>query len=63
METKIQRRRPELQALIAQLDPANKRLTDGLTAKEKLLNWQVFDDRNDASVQEWSNALDQIERI
>ena len=63
METKIQRRRPELQALMAQLDPTNKRLTDGLTAKEKLLNWQVFDDRNEASVQEWSDALDLIERI
>ena len=63
MEIKIQRRRPELQALMVQLDPANKRLTDGLAAKEKLLNWQVFDDRNEASVQEWHNALGLIERI
>ncbi|HEY8871964.1 MAG TPA: hypothetical protein VIM52_02965 [Stellaceae bacterium] len=62
MEPQIQRRRPELRALMAQLDPADRRLTEGLLAKEKLLNWQIFDDRDAASVKEWSDALDLIER-
>lgn len=48
---------------MAQLDPGNKRLTDGLIAKGKLLKWQVFDDRDAASVTEWSDALDLIERM
>jgi len=48
---------------MTQLDPGSDRLTDGLIAKEKLLNWQVFDDRDTAAVKEWSVALDLIERI
>jgi hypothetical protein len=63
MEPILQRRRQELRALMGQLDPRNERLGDGLIAKEKLLNWQIFDDRDAASVKEWSDALDLIERI
>ena len=62
MEPRLQRRRPELRAVMAQLDPGNKRLMDGLIAKQKLLNWQVFDDRDAASVKEWNDALDPIDR-
>ena len=36
--------------------------TDGLLAKEKLLSWQVYDDRDAASVKEWNDALDLAER-
>ena len=63
MEPILQRRRPELRALMVQLDPGAERLRDGLIAKEKLLNWQVFDDRDAVSAKEWSDALDLIERI
>jgi hypothetical protein len=63
MEPNIQQRRLELRNLMTQLDPGNKRLTDGLIAKEKLLNWQVFDDRDAESIEQWTNALDIIERL
>ena len=62
MEPNLRRRRSELRALMGQLDPGNKHLSDGLIAKETLLNWLVFDDRDAASVREWSDALDLIER-
>ncbi len=63
IEPKIQRSRSELRSLMAQLDPAKKRLTDGLIAREKLLSWQVFDDRDAGSVRDWVDALDSVERI
>jgi hypothetical protein len=63
IEPKIQRSRSELRSLMVQLDPARKRLTDGLIARSTLLNWQVFDDRDVGSVREWADALDSVERI
>jgi hypothetical protein len=60
MEPNFQRRRPELRALMAQLDPGSERLTDGLIAKEKLLDWLVFDDRDATSVKEWVDSLNRI---
>jgi hypothetical protein len=62
MEANIQRRRPELRRLMVQLDPKSRRLVDGVSAKEKLVNWQVFDDRDAASLKQWSDALDRIDQ-
>jgi hypothetical protein len=63
MEPNIAHRSDELRARMRQLDPLGKRLSDGAAAQRVLLRWQVSDNRDAVSLNEWTDALDIADRV
>jgi hypothetical protein len=63
MEPHIAERRQELIAIMDALDPSKERLQNGEKARDTLFKWQVFDDRDAASMKQWTDALAVVEQM
>jgi hypothetical protein len=58
MEAHLAMRGTSIKTYVSTIDPANSRLRDGPIAKGVLPLWQIRDDRDAASIKQWSDAID-----
>ena len=63
MELHIAKRSQKQKDILKALDPKDERLTDGNKAKQVLLTWQDFDDRDTTSMKQWTDVLDVVEHL
>jgi len=60
MEPNLASRPEKLQDFLRDVDPTGEHLKTGEAAKQFLLAWQIQDDRDDASIKQWSDGLDSV---
>lgn len=62
MDHHLSERSNDLQQLLQRSDPKKRRLTDGAAAKRFLSMWASMDNRSAASLKEWTDGLDRVEK-
>ncbi len=63
MADDLKNRSKSLQDLVKAIDPKGQWLTNGDAAKQVLLAWQINDDRDAASMKQWTDALSIVEKV